>query len=390
METNSRPRVLLVDDDPNILDAHRRNLRGLYEMMTAPDGDSALQILERETPVSAIVTDLRMPQMNGIALLHRVREIAPDTVRVLFTGQPDLQNAIAAVNEGAIFRFLTKPCPPELLRKTLEAAVEQHRLVTVERSLLEQTLKGSVQAVTEILALANPAAFGRAVRARASVATLIDHFKITDRWAVEVAAMLSQIGCVALPPATVEKLHQGRPLTPEEREMVARLPGVVEELLAKIPRLEQVRQILRYQNKNYDGSGLPHDGAREEKLPWGARALKIVLDLDILEALQSPLPLAFDTLRGRSGCYDPAILDALAGIRCGPATESSAVVKELAVSGLEAGMIFAEDVKTSKGLLLVARGQEVTPSLTERIHNFSRAMQVREPIRVIVPASRKL
>lgn len=384
---NNRHRVLLVDDDPNILDAHRRSLRSLFEVVTETEGGKALQILKQEAPIAVIVADLRMPQMNGIELLHRAREAAPDTVRILFTGQPDLQNAIAAVNDGAIFRFLTKPCPPESLRKTLEAAVEQHCLITSERTLLEQTLKGSVQAMTEILALVNPEAFGRAVRARSAVAALMDHFKITGRWAVEVAAMLSQIGSVALPPATVEKLHQGWPLTAEENEMAARLPGLVEDLLAHIPRLEEVRAILRHQHKNFDGSGPPHDGARGDAIPWGARALKLALDLDILEAQQSPLPLALDTLRGRTGCYDPALLEALAGIRCGPAAESGSVVKELSISSLQTGMVFAEDVKTSKGLLLVARGQEVTPSLTERIRNFSRAMQIKEPIRVIVPAA---
>ncbi len=385
MDSHGRPRVLMVDDEPHILEAHRRSLRHRFEIVTATDAASALRILQQDGPFAAVVADLRMPDIDGITLLHRAREAAPDTIRVLFTGQPDLQNAIAAVNEGAVFRFLTKPCPPEVLHKALEAAAEQYRLTTSERVLLEETLRGSIRALTEILALASPAAFGRAMRARASAVALMDHFAIAERWPVEVAAMLSQIGCVALPPSTVEKLYHGQAVTAKEQEMIARLPGLVEELLANIPRLESVRHILRYHQKSYDGSGAPYDDVRGPAIPWGARVLRLALDLDILEAQNLPLPMAFDTLRGRSGSYDPALLEALAGIR-GAAAASTVIVKELPVSQLHTGMVLAEDVRTSKGLLLVARGQEVTPGLTERIRNFSQEVGVREPIRVIVSA----
>lgn len=386
MDSQDHPRILLVDDEPNILEAHRRSLRNLFEVVTAADGAGALQTLKQNGPFATIVSDLRMPEMDGVALLQQARQAAPDTVRVLFTGQPDLKNAIAAVNEGAIFRFLIKPCPPETLRKTLEAAVQQYRLVTSEHILLEQTLRGSIKAVTDILALANPAAFGRALRARTAVIAVMDYFAIADRWAVEVAAMLSQIGFVALPRATIEKLYQGQPVTREEQGMIARLPAVVEDILANIPRLDPVRQILRYHQKGYDGTGMPYDDVRGQKIPWGARVLRIVLDLDALEAQEVPLDLALDTLRGRSGSYDPSILQALAEIRGDSRAGSKAIVKEVSVSQLKVGMVLADDVKTSKGLLLVARGQEVTPGLTERIKNFSQEAGVREPIRVIVSA----
>jgi DNA-binding NtrC family response regulator len=166
MGTASAPRVLCVDDEPNVLEGLRRQLRRHFSVATANGGILALEVLEREGPFAVVVSDMRMPEMDGAAFLGRVREQAADTVRVLLTGQADLDATIAAVNEANIFRFLTKPCPTESLITALNAAVEQHRLIMAERVLLEQTLHGSVKALTDILGLANPTAFGRAARAK--------------------------------------------------------------------------------------------------------------------------------------------------------------------------------------------------------------------------------
>ena len=384
MSETERARILMVDDEVRLLDAMRRNLRASFDITTATSAGEAIEILKRRNSYAVLVSDLRMPVMDGITLFLWAREAAPYTTRVLLTGQADLNNAIAAVNEGAIFRFLSKPCAPELLLKTLQAAVEQNRLVTAERVLLEQTLRGSVKALIDILALVSPAAFGRATRARTGVTELMDCCSVSERWPVEVAAMLSQIGCVVLPPQALDKIYHGEALREDEQAMVKRIPTLVEELLANIPRLEPVRDILRYQQKNYDGSGLPADGVRGEDIPWGARALRIVLDLDVLEARGIRRDIGFNTLRGRVGQYDPAILESLARVRDAAEEGMKALVRELPVRDLRTGMLLADDVKTKKGLLLVARGQEVTPSLMERIRNFSAEVGVEEPIRVII------
>ena len=384
MSPESKPRILMVDDEPNILQGYTRTLRSFFEVVTATSGAAGLDMLRQQSTFAVVVSDLRMPQMDGVAFLHHAREIAPDATRILFTGNPDLESAISAVNDGAIFRFVTKPCSLEILRKTLQAAAGQHRLVTAERVLLEQTLRGSVKTLTDILALVNPSAFGRAARARSEINRLMDAANIQERWPVEVAAMLSQIGSVTLPSHTSEKLYQGESLSEDELAMVNRLPGVVEDLLANIPRLDSVRQILRYERKNYDGSGSPHDEVHGGEIPWGARALRVTLDLDVLETQKTPLPIALATLRGRKGCYDPTILESLADVRGGVLETGESTVEEVPADGLRTGMVLAEDVKTLKGLLLVARGQEVTIGLIERLRNFSSQVGVKEPIRVLV------
>jgi hypothetical protein len=180
--------------------------------------------------------------------------------------------------------------------------------------------------------------------------------------------MLSQIGCVILPPAVLEKMNAGEKLTGEEEGMVRRAPEMVEQILANIPRLEEVREILRYQDKHYDGTGAPNGTAGGEAIPWGGRALKLVLDLDQLESEGNPLSQACDMMRGRTGWYDPVIQEVLAKVR--DAQESSEV-RELPVTSLRPGMIFAQDVRNQKGILFVARGQEVTRGLVEKLKLFA-------------------
>src|SRR5690242_13315710 len=110
MPGSTKPRVLFVDDEPDLLAAIVRNLRSEhFDVATAPGGAAALDMLRNQGPFAVLVSDLRMPEMDGVTLLQNARKLFPDTVRVLFTGQPDMERAIAAVNEGEIFRFMTKP-----------------------------------------------------------------------------------------------------------------------------------------------------------------------------------------------------------------------------------------------------------------------------------------
>jgi response regulator RpfG family c-di-GMP phosphodiesterase len=372
-----------VDDEPDLLAALVRNLRSEhFKIATASSAAEALEMMAKAGPFAAIVSDLRMPGMDGVGLLRTTRELYPDTVRVLFTGQPDLDNAVAAVNEGAIFRFVTKPCSRVTLALTVKGAVEQHRLIVAERELLEQTLRGSIKALTDVLGLTSPLAFGRATRVRQSVAEVAAALKVSASWHIEVAAMLSQIGSVILPIATLEKAYQGEEMTEAELEMVRRVPSVTEQVLGNIPRLEPVMDILRCQQKRFDGTGPPDYMRGGEAIPWGARALKAVIDLDTLEASGLSPSLAVDTLRGREGCYDPAILDALSETR---KSDHHSTVRELPLNALAAGMILAQDVRTTKGTLFVARGQEVTAGLIEKFRNSHPGMFGADPILVILP-----
>src|SRR5919204_5183234 len=142
----NKPRILCVDDEPAVLDGLSLHLRRRYEVFTATGGAEALASIEKNGPFAVVVSDMRMPGMNGAEFLARTREISPHTTRILLTGHADFDAALAAVNQGQIFRFLTKPCAPQLMLQAVEAGAEQNRLPPPQRGLLEQTLPRSLKA----------------------------------------------------------------------------------------------------------------------------------------------------------------------------------------------------------------------------------------------------
>ncbi|HEX4352140.1 MAG TPA: response regulator, partial [Polyangiales bacterium] len=363
------PRVLLVDDEPNVIEGIIRRLRREFEFFEAYDGAQALALLEREKPMHIIVSDMRMPGMNGAHLLAEACKRYPDMVRMLLTGQSDLDSAIAAINDGQIFRFLLKPCPGELLRLQLMAALRQHELIVAERVLLQQTLNGAVQALSEVLSLAMPEAFGKATRIRDRARKLVDKLKIADGWRIEVAATLSQVGAVTLGPQTATKLYHGRALSPEEQIAVDRLPGIAIELLKPIPRMQPVRDLITH-------AFGAHGGSAPRELE--AQVLRACVEYD---ASQDSGLAGADTIAQlkRKG-YDSTLLDALSEL---VAVESSpARVIDVAILDLRPGMVLAEDVYSAAGTLLLARGHSIKENVIERLRTILPNLAGRHAVRV--------
>lgn len=377
-----RPRLLVVDDEPAVVESLAAILRRQFRVSTATSGAAGLESLGGE-PFAVVLSDMRMPGMDGAVFLARVRQRAPDTTRVLLTGYADVSAAIAAVNDGHVFRFLTKPCPPDVLIPALRAAADQHRLVTGERELLEKTLQGAVKALGEALALANPAAFGRTARLRTLVGRLCDELKVKDRWVVEVATSLSQLGAVTLPPDTAERYYHGVPLSTAEWAMVARMPGVATQILADIPRLEPVRDVLAHMQTRWDGTAAATPGPSRSALPIGARVLKVASDLDGLEARGLGSVEALDEMGRRNGWYDPQVLEAMRRLLN---ADAGVEERDLPLQDIREGMVFAQDVRTATGVLLVARGHPATRSLLDRLRNYGPALGLRGTLRILLEA----
>ena len=373
----AKPKILCVDDERNVLDSIAINLRKDCEVIGAGTGAEALRTLAAEPAITVVMSDMRMPGMDGATVLARARALRPEVPRILLTGQSDLSAAIAAVNDGQLFRFLTKPCSKEQLQAAILAAIEHHRLLSAERVLLANTLHGSVAALADILAMTNPAAFGRANRIKARVSALADALELDPRWPVETAALLQPIGYVVLPDATVDKLGGGRALSEEEQRMIARIPTVTEQLLAHIPRLEPVRAILA-------GAAQPATAAPGRAIgaaELAAETLRLAGELDDLEARGVPLDEAVELIRSRRGYLEPVIV--AAGYLLGDA-QPRLEVREIAIGELRKGMVLAEDVFLANGTLLIARGYVVTAGFIERLRNFSTA-SLRGPLRISVP-----
>ena len=381
MEAKLRPRVVCVDDEPHVSAGLALHLRRRYDVEIATSGQAGLDLLDRLPEAAVVISDMRMPHMNGAEFLAKSLAAHPNTTRILLTGYSEVDAAIQAVNHGQVFRFLVKPCPPPELLRTVDAAAELHRLTRVERELLEKTLHGAIKMLSEVLAVSNPVAFGRGARIKQLVTGLADKLGETQRWQAEVAAMLSQLATITLPNETAEKLYYGTPLSPDEQRMVERAPDISEQLLAHIPRLEVVRAILAARSEPYRGQPGAELSAEEKTIRRGAELLKAASDFDTLEAQGVLNVKALETLKGRAEQYSPDVLAALQEL-CG-SQRSEDCIRDVSLAALKPGMVFATDVKMTTGTLFVARGYEVTESFLERIRNF-RPGSVKEPFRVSI------
>jgi CheY-like chemotaxis protein len=347
------------------------HLSRAWEVATATSGPLALEVLANEGPFAVVISDMGMPGMDGATLLRTIRQRFPDTVRILLTGHWALDAAMGAVNEGDCFRVITKPCPPQVFVSVVEAAVQQYGLITGERVLLEQTLCGTIEALTNVLMLTNPTAFGRAARITRLVRALVAELALTERWPVEAAAMMSQLGASVLAPDTAEKVYASEVLSETEREVLDRLPTLTEQMLKDIPRLEPVREILA----TYRACGTDaHAREAIAKYSVGARVLKVAVDLeDVERSGKTSRAAAVEALRGGDVEYDPRVLEALVAV-----SERQQQVRVLPLADLREGMVLADDVRTSAGTLVAVSGYRISAAFLERVKNLA----VTEPLQV--------
>jgi response regulator RpfG family c-di-GMP phosphodiesterase len=381
-EESMEEKILFVDDEENILAAFRRQLRKEFNLHTANSGPEALDILSTQGPFAVIVTDYRMPRMDGIQFLKQAQEICPHAVRIMLTGQADLNTAIEAVNNGNIFRFLTKPCPTEKLVTAVARGLVQYRLVQAEKDLLEKTLKTSINLMTELLSLANPLAFSRALRIRRVIREINAQMILSGGWECEMAGTFSQIGCISVSTEILRKVNDSLPLSLTEQRIYASHPSIGYRLLAKIHRLESVAKMVRDQNRPYNSYEKNNNNTlRGRKESLGAQTLHMAIDYDQLIMAGNKHAEAIRILTSRENEYNPDILNSLGNADVIFDNWSFRMVD---TSLLEAGMILNEDVQSRTGEVIGLKHQEVTQTLLERILAVAEESGVLEPIPVII------
>jgi len=359
--SKAKSRVLFVDDEQRLLEGIAMLLRKDYEVVVAPSGGDALRKLTEINGFAVVVSDFRMPQMNGAEFLHEVMMRAPTATRILLTGEAGVNGARDAINKGQIFRFLTKPCPPEELKAALEAGVAQHRLMNTERLVLKETLLECISALMEVLAVTNPVAFGRAQRIKSSVADLTTRLECGQFWQVEAAALLSQLGYFAVSSDLAEKIYYGRALSHEEQKLAAAIPANAQRLFEHIPRLEPVIQILAAMD--WTDAQIARLG--EGMIGLGARILGVALEFDVMTTKGLPKIEALRELRAREARFGAKVLDALhASVQ--PAGEPDQVVV-VRLREASPGMQLGDEIRNGHGTLLVPIGFILTQRLLDRI-----------------------
>lgn len=380
-DSPAHTKILFVDDEQAVLDGIARKLRRFLKIDTAQSGERALELLKSSAPYAVVVSDMEMPGMNGAQFLRKAQVVSPDTVRLMLTGHDNRDTAVEAVNQGHVYQFLSKPCPTRELLLALKGAINEYRLIMSERVLLEKTLNGSIDMLTEMLAAMRPGLFNRGQRLKEYVTSYLEQFPVEKSWELQIAATLCPIGFMTLPEGLNGRICAGRSLNAHESKAVEQVPDFTAELLAKIPRLEPVAKIVRYHKYRYEDKDPSDPEVSESRLPFGSRLLKILSDLIDLEAKGKTKAEALDLMKTRNGWYDPRILNAMipwvrSHLEPAPAREA------VTVEALEMGRKFEEPVLSQSGEVIVPAGVRLTPFTLKRILNVHRLEGVVEPLHV--------
>jgi len=410
------PVILCVDDETNILNSLQRLLRRQsYKVLTADSGEGGLKILEQEK-VDLVISDMRMPEMNGAQFLEQVRQRWPNTMRVLLTGFADVESTMAAINKGEIYRYIAKPwddndmlllmkhalerkhLEQEKLRlelltkqqneelKSLNASLElkvQERtkdlrkvLIGLENSneQLKKNFHTSVSIFSNLMELRAGNIGGHARRVaelarKLAVQMGLNQVDIQD---VVLAGLLHDIGKIGLSDSILEK---PMPLLNSfELEQVMRHPVIAETALMPLDKLKGAASIIRSHHEQFDGNGYP-DKLSGFAIPLGARILQVANDYDavqhgnVLKARLLPSKAYEFILESRGKRYDPSVVDAFKALHSGSQTHQNVAV-EMNSKQLKSGMVLGKDLVTNEGLLLLGEGFVLNDALIQQMTKF--------------------
>lgn len=348
-----------MDDEPHVLGSLKLQLRRHFDVETVESGGEGLRVLKSEE-FAVVVSDMRMPEMNGAKFLSEVYEHHPNVQRILLTGFSEVDAAIEAINEGRILRFLTKPCPPEILRAAVHEAVELHEAKRAEARILDETVGGFMKGLSALLGLLNPQAFGRVERLLRRVRGTAENLGMeSSLWVVEAATVLKHLGFVLLPDDATQALLSGAAPEGKYAERVQQAHGLPAQLFGDTPRLDRALALL-----DADARTSQDDTVRK-----AAEMLMMVLRFDELERSGTSPHDALKRLE-HEAFGDPEMRDALKGLL--QTQQEGRVQKRLPLSAIEAGMMFGEDVLTAQGALLVSEGQHVTEAALQHLAHFDR------------------
>lgn len=412
----THPSVLLVDDEPNVLTALRRSLRGRgFDVLCASGGAQALALLQKG-PVDAIISDMRMPGMSGAEFLRASIALSPDAVRVLLTGFADTASAVQAINEGEVFRYVTKPWDDTLLlqglndgltRRALERERDALHAIAERRAEQLRTLNAELEdkVAQRTRELATALEEQRHLTARlktdfGSTAKLLSSLieqraglgagcpRRVARWVrglgpslglvgedlhdLSFAALLQDLGKLSLPDTLLRQPLQS--LSPAEQQRVLRHPLMGESSLMALPSLKGAGAILGQVNENFDGSGVPGKVSGHE-ISLAARVLRVVSDYEqylagALELLPMRPEQAFRRLRQHRGTrYDPQVVDGFLCAMDQPVT-APAHKALIASDSLRVGMVLAQDLVSKSGSLLLSQGHVLTDPLISHIRRL--------------------
>jgi len=403
--------LLLVDDEENILNSLKRTLRKeQYRIITAQSGMEGLSVIDREK-ISLVLSDHRMPGMEGVEFLNEVRQKSPDTIRMMLTGYADMQSVMNAINHGEVYRFITKPWDDEEIRFIVRDALRHYDLIDENRELqalthrqnielkdlnnnledkvaertkevevlykdLEQNFIDFVRVFMSLLELKSQFMGSHCKRVAALSRRLADKAGLPsdEKLDIEVASLLEDIGALGFPEKMLRKRESE--LDPTEKALLQQHPVLGQTTLQHIKKLLSVSLLIRHHHERYDGSGYP-DNLKGERIPAGSRIIAIA---DFFDKLINPsdggerysVDRAYFVLEKEAGRrFDPLLVGKFnETLHEFSHEEIEADICEIDIDELKEGMLLASDVRTKRGLLLMASGEVIKQVHLDKINKF--------------------
>ena len=336
--------ILVVDDTKANIDLLVELLGSSYEVSVALDGKMALDLVESDKP-DLVLLDIMMPEMDGYQVLERMKrdEALRNIPVIMISAIDEMKSVVRCIQNGAD-DYLVKPFDATLLKARIGACLERKHYHDLESEILEKTLSGSVRVLMEILSTVNPVAFSLTSNVRQCVRLMTKTLKLDKAWQFELAALLSQIGCVTIPPDAMEKYFKGRPLSESEKEMFA----LVE---------------------------------KRDEVEIGSQMLKVAVDYSVSAQKGTPPKEILEKFRKSPTAYDPLLVDCLGSLDREKDKKKTGLIS---IEGLKNGMVIGENVLGKDKQLIASAGMEVTPAIRTRLMNFFRSGLIENQIPVIL------
>jgi response regulator RpfG family c-di-GMP phosphodiesterase len=371
-------RILVVDDEQSLLNGIERRLGEEFDLVTALSGEAGLRAMEEQGPIAVVITDMRMPKMDGVQFIQAARFKWPDTVYIMLTGNRDQATAIQALNEGQVFRFFTKPCQGADLKKAIDSGLRQYHLLHAEKELLENTFVGAVSVLTDVLELMQPQIFSRVARIREIVRVMVEELGLEDRWEYKLSAQLGLLGFALLPEEERLVFQNGTQSSEAFDRCSAAASTIGKKLLERIPRMKTVAEIIGIQPE-VDGSLIiPRAQSESEKTLMGAMLLRTAIYWDaILRQGMSPGDSVTEFRKFLPG-LPTKVINILKELVIDDAGEGI----KIDVRDLEEGMVLSDDLVTDSGKVLLRKGRRLTWTIIERLRIQLAEEDSAEPIRV--------
>ena len=356
------PKILLVDDDAALLRSLERNLCFDYDIATAESGDAALERISSAGPFSVVVTDMRMPLMDGISLIAAARTRAPQSIFIMLTGNQDVETAIKAVNDGHVFRFLNKPCEVADIKRAIDAGIRQFELVHAEKELLQKTFVGAVNVLTDVIDLLRPDALQQSDQIDAVMRKCEESLGFCGTWEYRLAVRLSLVGLALQPIPEQNRLRLLSPADAENARSLKEVAGTSARLIERVPRLERVSEIIRLQC-GADGSVTPQS-IQTMSASLGATLLRAATHWTFMMNAGLSPELAATELCKAMPALPRRVVKTLLATELGRANARGV---NIAIDDLREGMILHDNVLSDDGALLLRMGRRLTRPVIEKL-----------------------